>query len=300
MFCKYCAFDFSTIPVAPTATVDLDLITTTPKRLSRALLIGGILVLLLVGVIGIWLLKRNSAKADAVSPASVSTLPSTVSEKVRQLEDKVLSGGALTDTEVTGLSAYDLRILRNLHFARYGRKYEKPGLGEYFYTRSWYQPRDDFNENMLTELDKSNIQVIQAAEDRVIVAQSRSWDTFWPMVREAAQKKDRGTLIKLMPADFAYSCCDSYDENNNGETRDEAFRRWSKSEVNGWEELNKALSLGAITTSRSPGSTNASQKRVSPPAANGDKYDNWYAEFELREDGRWYFVSFLVPERDFE
>ena len=35
-----------------------------------------------------------------------------------------------------------------------------------------------------------------------------------------------------------------------------------------------------------------------PAAANGVSYSSWIADFELREDGRWYFVSFVVPEAD--
>lgn len=294
-FCKYCAFDFSTIPAEHTATATSIPATTAPKWSNRVPLmlgaLGLLLIILLIIGIGAWLYKRNLAKNDLLSQTPVSTVPSTVSDKSRQIEDRILSGGAITDADISGLSAYELRILRNVHFARYGRKYERPGLGDYFFTRSWYQPRDDFNENMLTDLDRSNIQVIQAAEDRIIVGQSRSWDTFWSMVRDAAQKKDRGTLMKLMPSDFEYDCCSGGDENNNGDTRDDAFRWWGKTDINGWEELNKALSIGAVSMSRWPDTVNGRQRRVAPPSANQDKYSGWLAIFELREDGRWYFVS---------
>jgi len=297
-FCKNCAFDLGNIPAAV-----IDPVAVTPSSKSSlpiiigGLIAGGLLLILVIGVLGVWLYKRKSSVAAAPAPAPVASSTSVSSRSV-QAEDKILRNEALNDADVSGLSLNELRILRNVHFARYGRKYERPGLGDYFSTRPWYQPRDDFNENMLTELDKANIKVVQTAEDRTIAAQSRNWDTFWTMLREAAERKDRATLSRLMPSDFTFNCCDSYDENKNGDTRDEAFRSWAQPEVNGWAALNRALANGVVDSTVWKSPENKHQQKVAPAAANHTGYSDWIAEFELRDDGRWYFVSFAVPESD--
>jgi len=45
-------------------------------------------------------------------------------------------------------------------------------------------------------------------------------------------------------------------------------------------------------------SENKHQQKVAPAAANRTGYSDRIAHFELRDDGRWYFVSFVVPEND--
>ena len=301
-FCKNCAFDFGNVPSSPEAVIDP--VAVTPKSKSSLALVitgviaGSILLILAIGILGGWLYQWKSSVA--VTPAAAAPVKSAtlVSSRSLQAEDKILRNEVLNDVDVSGLSLTELRILRNVHFARYGRKYERPGLGDYFSTRPWYQPRDDFNENMLTDLDKANIKIVQAEEDRSVAAQSHNWDTFWTILREAADRKDRATLTKLMPSDFSFNCCDSYDENKNGDTRDEAFRFWAKPEVNGWVALNQALANGVVdsTVWRTP--DNKHHQKVAPAAANRTGYSDWIAAFELRDDGRWYFVSFVVPEGD--
>ncbi len=300
-FCKNCALDFSVIQLSNTqTTADPELDASTPKSSRHLIIAGGMLMVLVISIFSLWLYKKNSAVANSPALVPVTPASSAVSNRAIQVEDKVIRNETLTDSDVSGLSPQELRILRNVHFARYGRKYEKPGMGDYFYTRPWYQPREDFKENMLTDLDRSNIKVIQAAEDRIVAAQSRNWDTFWPMLQEAVERKDRGTLMKLMPSDFEWNCCALGDVNNNGDNRDDAFQSWSAPESDGWEELKKALGSGAVNLTAWSDSAHNRQRKIAPSGANRNRFDGRFAILELREEGRWYFVSFLVPERDIE
>lgn len=134
------------------------------------LLVAGIGVVgILVGLVGMYLYMRRSnntqAEATAASPTP-SPIP-TMSDRAQQIEEKILRGETLSGSDIAGLSAYELRVLRNVHFARYGRKYERPGLGDYFYTRSWYKPIDSYNDNSITSTDKTNINLILAVEKGV-------------------------------------------------------------------------------------------------------------------------------------
>lgn len=65
-------------------------------------------------------------------------------------------------------------------------------------------------------------------EPQANTAADKAWPEFFAALRVAVQKRDRSALREMMKAEFIYDCCDNMDENNNGETRDEAFRRWDK------------------------------------------------------------------------
>lgn len=135
---------------------------------------------------------------------------------------------------------------------------------------------------------------------------NQDWDTFWNAFRVAVQARDRKALMNMMVRDFRYDCCDNPDTNNNGDTRDEAFRLWDNPKVHGWQRLNTAIAQGAVPEAawRSAGNGSRNERRVAPSAANRKdfvrydrirkEYSGWAAVFELR-NGRWYFISFEVP-----
>lgn len=135
---------------------------TNPKLI---LLVAGIAVVgVLLGLVGMYLYMRNDPQ-PAVAVASPRSSPTpTMSDRARQVEEKILSNATLSDGDITGLSPSELRVLRNVHFARYGRSYDSPGLGDYFSTRSWYKPSADYNDGMITANDKANINLILSAE----------------------------------------------------------------------------------------------------------------------------------------
>jgi hypothetical protein len=72
----------------------------------------------------------------------------------------------LSDSMLTGLSLYDLRVLRNEVYARHGRRFTTPWLGDYFAHEPWYKPRADYSDSMLSEIEKANVTLIVATEAR--------------------------------------------------------------------------------------------------------------------------------------
>lgn len=163
-FCKFCAFDLTNSK----ANLDSDSTIGVNQSASRSnfpIIFGGITLIVIIFIALAFYFtsgsRTNSSNANSVSSnSSVITL----STKAQQVEEKILRGQALVSNDIAGLSTEELRILRNVHFARYGRKYERPGLGDYFYTRSWYKPSDNFNDSMITAKDKSNIDLILKSE----------------------------------------------------------------------------------------------------------------------------------------
>lgn len=77
---------------------------------------------------------------------------------------------ALTDADVSGLSAYDLYLARNEIFARHGRIFDNQDLKDYFGSKSWYKgtvPAAEFDadaESILSDVERANIELIKKYE----------------------------------------------------------------------------------------------------------------------------------------
>lgn len=76
----------------------------------------------------------------------------------------------LTDADVSGLSAQDLKIARNEIIARHGRIFDSPDLKAHFESKSWYHGTispADFDANInsyLSKLEFDNIDMIKKYE----------------------------------------------------------------------------------------------------------------------------------------
>jgi hypothetical protein len=172
-----------------------------PSRSMSIPLVAGItaiivLLLVLVGL-GIALLMRggtqedansNSAtqsnananrKSDDHSADSTTTADSNSTGRARRpdmtgefspaaarVEAKILRGQSLGAGDIAGLERAELRRLRNTVYARHGRIFERMELQQYFDGRPWYKKRPDYTDNDLTPIDRDNINLVRAAEDR--------------------------------------------------------------------------------------------------------------------------------------
>jgi hypothetical protein len=64
------------------------------------------------------------------------------------------------------LNNQNLRLLRNMIYARHGYIFNSSDLVLYFSRFDWYNPKFDNVDDLLTDIDKYNIQLIQAFENR--------------------------------------------------------------------------------------------------------------------------------------
>ena len=72
-----------------------------------------------------------------------------------------LSERAIGDQDLANKSAFELDIMRNEVFARYGRRFKDPELQSYFNMQPWYKPiyeHDKFPEDLLTTTEIKNVQ----------------------------------------------------------------------------------------------------------------------------------------------
>lgn len=73
----------------------------------------------------------------------------------------------LSQQDLMGMNKGTLRAARNEIYARYGRKFKAKDLQDYFNSKSWYHPTieaDQFTDNMLSETEKYNANLIKEAE----------------------------------------------------------------------------------------------------------------------------------------
>lgn len=73
----------------------------------------------------------------------------------------------ITEPMLRGLSLHELRLLRNEIYARHGRIFVTMWIQQYFGSQSWYDPKDDFKDESITGIDKTNIETIVAYENKL-------------------------------------------------------------------------------------------------------------------------------------
>jgi hypothetical protein len=83
------------------------------------------------------------------------------------LEDPTLLDKQLTVEQLNDFSRRDLRLIRNLIYARRGRPFESSLLREYFSTLDWYKADPSYTDARLTPLDMRNLNVIRSVEDQL-------------------------------------------------------------------------------------------------------------------------------------
>lgn len=118
--------------------------------------------------------KADETVPDSEKPAAAENQEQEPEEEpaASALEEYILSESSqrlLSASELVNLSSEELRLARNEIYARHGRKFQNPQMQAYFNARSWYSGTiapEDFTEDLLSEMEKRNIALIQEEEQR--------------------------------------------------------------------------------------------------------------------------------------
>jgi len=73
----------------------------------------------------------------------------------------------LTEDKLDGLSLLDLKILREEFYARHGKKFEAPGIRDYFNWRDWYKPAKNQKAIKLNAIEQQNVDLLAAREAKI-------------------------------------------------------------------------------------------------------------------------------------
>jgi len=73
----------------------------------------------------------------------------------------------LTEDKLAGLSILELRILREEFWARHGKKFDAPGIRQYFEWQDWYKPAKDQSTVKLNRIEQQNVELLAAYEAKI-------------------------------------------------------------------------------------------------------------------------------------
>lgn len=74
------------------------------------------------------------------------------------------STGILAEEDVANMAKADLRMMRNEIYARHGYAFKMKDMRAYFDNQDWYMPMNTDIRNMLTEVEKKNVELIKRYE----------------------------------------------------------------------------------------------------------------------------------------
>ncbi|RIK13034.1 MAG: hypothetical protein DCC51_16510, partial [Anaerolineae bacterium] len=108
----------------------------------------------------------QAASVNTIAPdtPTISTAPLTTNEL------PFFMNRLVTADDLAGLSQWELDVMRNEIFARYGRRFNRPDLQAYFDAQPWYtrryNPEDFPTDQLLTEIQKQNAKFILEYQDQ--------------------------------------------------------------------------------------------------------------------------------------
>jgi len=73
----------------------------------------------------------------------------------------------LTEDKLAGLSILELRILREEFWARHGKKFDAPGIRQYFEWQDWYKPAKNQATVKLNKIEQQNVDLLAAYEAKM-------------------------------------------------------------------------------------------------------------------------------------
>lgn len=73
----------------------------------------------------------------------------------------------LTEDKLKGLTLMELRMIRNEFWARRGKKFDTPGIRQYFDWRDWYKPAKNQKTVKLNAVEQQNVKLIEAYEAKM-------------------------------------------------------------------------------------------------------------------------------------
>lgn len=101
--------------------------------------------------------EQRRRRAEAAQQAAAAT----------QLPGRWPESGVrvLTEDDLAGLSASELRVMRNEIYARHGRRFQSADLRSYFESQRWYVPLTD-GVPTLSRTEMANVEFILRAEQK--------------------------------------------------------------------------------------------------------------------------------------
>jgi len=119
--------------------------------------------------------KRNPAYDAAVlTEIERKNIERLITEKEKDRKTAISIGDMdnfqtvlLTEDKFVGLSLLELRILREEFYARHGKKFDAPGIRDYFAWRDWYKVAKNQKAIKLTAIEQQNVDLLAGYEAKL-------------------------------------------------------------------------------------------------------------------------------------
>lgn len=102
-----------------------------------------------------WYEQKEDFQDDQVSGSDKLNVETIVRYENRMHDE--LSQKPLTRNMLAGLFVEDVEKMRQEIYARRGKVFKEPWLQTYFASFDWYKPNPDFNDSMLTAVERQNL-----------------------------------------------------------------------------------------------------------------------------------------------
>src|ERR1044071_3538408 len=91
-------------------------------------------------------------------------IPAAAQDPMDALKATDFRKNALKQTQIQKLSPEDLKLLRGIIFGRHGRVFKDNDIKVYLEEHSWYKPNPEFNNSLLNDVERQNLDLIRIAE----------------------------------------------------------------------------------------------------------------------------------------
>lgn len=91
-------------------------------------------------------------------------VPVLAQDSMQRWQSFDFSKSALKPTDVGTLPLEDLKLLRGIVFGRHGRVFKDADIRVYLEAQDWYKPNADFNNSMLNNTERRNLDIVRVAE----------------------------------------------------------------------------------------------------------------------------------------
>ena len=111
-----------------------------------------------------WYEQKEDFQDEQVSGSDKLNVETIVRYENRMHDE--LGKKPLTRSILAGLFVEDVEKMRQEIYARRGKVFKEPWLQTYFASFDWYKPNPDFNDSMLTAVEKQNLATLVASAKR--------------------------------------------------------------------------------------------------------------------------------------
>jgi hypothetical protein len=121
-----------------------------------------------------WYKKNPAYSATVLTDIERKNIEKLLLEKEKNRKTAISIGDmenfqtvALTEDKFAGLSLLELRILREEFYARRGKKFDAPGIRQYFDWRDWYKPVRNQKKVKLNPIEQKNVDLLASYEAKL-------------------------------------------------------------------------------------------------------------------------------------